>query len=50
MEYERSVSGTRVDMVAGIIAMGADIVALVAAVARTSGLRSGVRCSLLDGQ
>ena len=48
--FERSASGGRVDMVVGLIQFGADAVAVTAAVACNSYLRSIARCSWAYGE
>ena len=42
--YERGDSGARVDMLAGLIVLGADSVAVAGAADPDYDLRSGVRC------
>ena len=44
MESERGDSGSRVDMVAGLLVPGADLVAVAVVVVRASDLISGVIC------
>ena len=48
VESERGDSGSRVYMVAGLLALGADAVSVVEVLARASSLRSGVRCYRAD--
>ena len=43
-ESEWGASGARVDIVAGLIVLGADAVAVAAVAARASDRKSGVRC------
>ena len=50
VEYYRVFSGSRVDMEAVLAALGADVVAVAAVVARASALRSAVRCSWVVGE
>ena len=45
MESDKGASGARVDMVVGLLALGADAVVEAAVVVHTSALRSGVRRS-----
>ena len=45
---ERSVSGSRVDMLAGLLALVTDSLVVAVATARSSDLISGVRCSWED--
>ena len=45
MESERGDSGSRVDMVAGLLVPGADLVAVAVVVVRASVLRSVGMCS-----
>ena len=50
MESEKGASGARVDMIAVLLTLGADAVAVAAVLARAYALISGMICSLAAGE